>query len=97
MQSGYYATQGFGRVNIVLAWRQVSVSTDLPKPLVDDYAVQRLTVAILVLNVFIPAVFSQTVEQRKAGASPSCVEIIKRWHDDVREVQQRRPSDQYGG
>jgi hypothetical protein len=49
----------------------------LAKLLVEDYVVQRLTVAILVLNVFIPTVFAQTVEQKEPGASPGCVEIIK--------------------
>ncbi|HEX6802275.1 MAG TPA: hypothetical protein VF133_01225 [Terriglobales bacterium] len=37
----------------------------------------RLTVAILVLNVFTPTVFAQTVEQKEPGASSGCVEIIK--------------------
>lgn len=36
---------------------------------------QRLTVAILALSVFIPTVFA--VEQKEPGASPGCVEIIK--------------------
>lgn len=38
---------------------------------------KRLTVAILVFNVFTPVVFAQTVEQKEPTASPGCVEIIR--------------------
>jgi len=49
----------------------------LAKLLAEDYVVQNLTVAILVLNLFIPTVFAQKpVEQKEPGASPGCVEII---------------------
>jgi len=53
------------------------VSTNLSKLLVEGCAVKRLTVAILVWNVFTPTVFAQTVDETQSGAFPGCVEIIR--------------------